>query len=1091
MQSIRILFQVSDEEIASNAQRSLFDGLANFDSGLAKSYAFIAVELTDASYARGRYAELAREINKRFPMPVFVLFRTTGGHLTLAFVQRRQHRRNSNRSVLGGVTLIREIDPEKPHRAHLDVLCELALSDRLAWMQRHGKPINFDGLLDALLFTLDTQELNKRFYRELFDWFNWAVSEARFPTGQKRTLPSEEHVIRLITRLLFIWFIKEKGLVDEDLFNETRVKELLKGYERDTGDSYYRAVLQNLFFATLNCEICKREWSSVRRQSHRIFSRYRFHREVQYPDKLFALFRQTPFINGGLFDCLDSVQSNSNSGWRIDCFTDNVTREGTRDYGLVSVPNRLFFEEHVDRRGIFTILNRYKFTVEENTPNEVEVALDPELLGMVFENLLAAYNPETKKTARKQTGSYYTPRQVVEYMVNEALIASLSAKVQPSDGDEEFWQERLRYLFDDADAYEDANELFEDEEAQALIHAIAQIKILDPACGSGAFPMGVLHKLTLALRRIDLENSRWEALQKEKARKRASSAFDAADQQARDSQLREISDTFERYRDSDFGRKLYLIQNSIFGVDIQPVACQIAKLRFFISLAIEQNVDSTKANLGIRPLPNLETRFVAADALLGFKSQKILDSDRSKELESALKSNRERYFHLSTRSNKLAAAEKDVALRQELAEELRRIGLPLGDAERISIWDPYDQNHQADWFDPNYMFGVNGGFDVVLGNPPYVESRSNLLPEEKKRLYGAQVKSDWKGVLPKGSDLLIYFFCRAGKLLNANGNCVMITQNAWLSTNYGLDFQKFANRRFWFHRILDAEEKFFPDVGSQNINTVITCTNRKRTETASYGLLDTSMRITNKKEILLTSGVKWGHLINMPQWFQSALDQVRALETSTGSRRATFGQGLNFPKKKLDDPEGGSVPIIAKGAHFVSTRCETMVDVPLSSTRSDKIPALLMPRGVGSRYYCTLNLGKSFSYSHVEAYLPDDHWLSDFHYCLWAYLNSSFAWLYREITGRKNLGGGLLKCEAFDMKAFPTNVDLDFGTEARQVAKLLSARNPLPVEEELQSKEHLFIDDLVFERLGIKHTATECRKALLEMVAFRTHRART
>ena len=136
--------------------------------------------------------------------------------------------------------------------------------------------------------------------------------------------------------------------------------------------------------------------------------------------------------------------------------------------------------------------------------------------------------------------------------------------------------------------FDDASEWFDDTETDAIVKTISELKILDPAVGSGALPMGVLHKLTLVLRRLDPDNSRWEASQKELAGKRATEAFNTQNQQERDAELTEISETFERYRDSDFGRKLYLIQNSIFGVDIQPIACQIAKLRFFISLAIEQ-----------------------------------------------------------------------------------------------------------------------------------------------------------------------------------------------------------------------------------------------------------------------------------------------------------------------------------------------------------------------------------------------------------------------------------------------------------------------------------------------------------------------
>ncbi|MDE0647334.1 MAG: Eco57I restriction-modification methylase domain-containing protein [Cyanobacteria bacterium MAG IRC4_bin_6] len=722
--AVHILFQVTDEEIneelSSGSQGGLFD-TRNFDQGLNKSYLFLAVELNQSRTSRSQYAEFTREINKRFPMPAFLLFRGSSGLVTLAFVQRRRHKRDDQRRVLGSVSLIRDIDPRQPHRAHRSILKELSLAHRLAWMGKHGKPGNFDGLLAALLASLDTQELNKRFYKDLFGWFNRAVAEARFPANQRRNLPPQEHVIRLITRLLFVWFIKEKGLVAEELFIEEQVRSLLKNYDPAKGDSYYRAVLQNLFFATLNTEISQRGFSARQQTTHRDFSRYRHQKEMADPERLLALFKQTPFINGGLFDCLDSFDATSDGGYRIDCFSDNP---GHRN--LLSVPNRLFFAAD----GLVSIFNRYKFTVEENTPVEQEVALDPELLGKVFENLLAAINPETRETARRQTGSYYTPRLVVDTMVEEALVAALAAKAPPHDGDRDWLQERLRYLLDYEDDFNDARELFEDAEAEATVGAIAGLKVLDPAVGSGAFPMGILHKLTLALQRLDPDNTRWQALQKERAGARANAAFETKDQQERDAELLDISQTFERYS-GDFGRKLYLIQNSVFGVDIQPVACQIAKLRFFISLAIEQQPNNDpSANYGVKPLPNLETRFVAANTLLALdNSQGVLTSPRTQTLEQDLRQSREQYFHANTRDLKLCTRQQDRELRDALASELRHIGMADSDAEKISRWDPYDQNAQADWFDAKYMFGNQDGFDVVIGNPPYQQVKKGTYPK--------------------------------------------------------------------------------------------------------------------------------------------------------------------------------------------------------------------------------------------------------------------------------------------------------------------------------------------------------------------------
>ncbi len=785
LESVQIVFQVTSDEIVSVNQPTLRFEADSFDKGQQKSFIFFAIELKDKSYARGQYAQFTREINKRLIQPTVVLFRTADHRLTIAFVHRREHKRDPERNVLGNVSLIREISPDDPHRAHLDILAELSLSDCVQWMADHDKPLNFDGLLSAWLDKLDTEELNRRFYRDLFGWFKWAVEESQFPS----TVPIEQQVIRLITRILFVWFIKEKGLVREEWFVRTEMEMLLNEFG---GSDYYRAVLQNLFFATLNTEMGARGFSTRDEPSHRVFSRYRYQSLIREKKLFNDLMKQTPFINGGLFDCLDDEESRSAGGRRIDMFSDPDPNDGPRAaqarreaWRELKVPDILFFDEH---QGLFSLLNHYKFTVEENTPIEQEVALDPELLGKVFENLLAAYNPETRETARKQTGSYYTPRVVVDYMVDEALVATLSEKAESKDGAEDYWKERLRYLLDYEDAFDDANELFEEAEAEEIVRAIAEIKVLDPAVGSGAFPMGILHKLTLALQRIDPDNKRWEALQKERARIKADAAFETPDKQERDAELLEISETFERYS-GDFGRKLYLIQNTIFGVDIQPVACQIAKLRFFISLAIEQEADKSLDNFGIKPLPNLETRFVAANTLLKLQAAEQLDLFRQQieTLKMNLVDNREQHFRATTRRKKLACREEDRRLRKALAKELNCAGLSQDDADRISRWDPYDQNEKADWFDSDYMFGNRDDFDLVIGNPPYVRADSgDQHLELRQRIEDSkQYETLWEKW-----DLYIPFIERSYKLLKPGGFTTMIVSDAYCHSKYAQKSQE-------------------------------------------------------------------------------------------------------------------------------------------------------------------------------------------------------------------------------------------------------------------------------------------------------------
>ena len=808
-ESVDLLFQLTEEEIGNNPNLEIPFGGGGIDQTRMESYLFFAIKLNGDHYTRTQLSQITREMNKPFDMPAMILFQH-GESLTFAVIDRRLNMRDESKDVLLKATLIKDINFAAPHRAHIDILFDLSIAE----LHRVHEFSNFPELHGAWRETLDTEELNRQFYRRLYDWFKWAVRQAKFPKDKKRSLKPEEHVIRLITRILFVWFIKEKGLVSDKLFDEKRVERLLKDYDHDRGDSYYRAVLQNLFFATLNTEIEKRRFSEGE-PDHRNFSVYRYKDQINRHEELLALFGETPFINGGLFDCLDDFKGIRAGGSRIDCFSD-------RHYKKLSVPNRLFFDKD---NGLFPLLTHYKFTVEENTPIEQEVALDPELLGRVFENLLAAYNPETGETVRRQTGSYYTPRAIVDYMVEEALVATLTGQVAPTNDNTELWEEELRYLFDYAQECDDASEWFNDDETDRIVGAISELKILDPAVGSGAFPMGVLHKLTLALRRLDPDNTRWKQLQEQHAGKRASGVFRTQDDQTRREKLLEIDETFKRYRDSDFGRKLYLIQNGIYGVDIQPVACQIAKLRFFISLAIEQEPNRDASNFGIKPLPNLETRFVAADTLIGLElseTRLLLQEDSVQRLINEIEGIRDKHFLTNNRQRKLDLEDQEDEYREQLKQELenqaakwvdfqqreieRKVAqLPnpehraqlreveekkyaerkkefdsgFEDARKIAGWKPYDQNARADWFDPEGMFGIANGFDLVIGNPPYVQLQKN--GGKLGRLYEPCNFDSFT----RTGDIYCLFYEKANQLSKDGGNVCFITSNKWMRAGYG------------------------------------------------------------------------------------------------------------------------------------------------------------------------------------------------------------------------------------------------------------------------------------------------------------------
>jgi len=523
---------------------------------------------------------------------------------------------------------------------------------------------------------------------------------------------------------------------------------------------------------------------------------YRYERFFKNKQKALELFEAIPFLNGGLFENLDKNIGKDNE-IRIDCFSNRPVHEKK-----LKVPDCLFWGDEVvidlskefgskkrkkeKVRGIIHILNSYKFTIAENTPIEEEIALDPELLGKVFENLLASYNPETQTTARKQTGSFYTPREIVNYMVDESLKASLSTLVSKKidNATEDDIKTGMDILFE----YTEKEHAFTDNEVFKIVEAISELKILDPACGSGAFPMGILHKLVFILNKIDGDNKKWRELQKQRAVKETESAYNLGNKEERHQRLKEVEEAFD-FNTSDYGRKLFLIENSIYGVDIQPIAVQIAKLRFFISLIVDQMMDENKENLGILPLPNLETRFVAANTLIGIdkKGQLELNFQNSEinEKEKELANVRERHFSARTPNTKEKYRLKDENLRNEIASLLEKDGFASDVTKKLAHWNPYDQNTSANFFDMEWMFGVKDGFDIVIGNPPYVRADNPAISKQRKLI----LSSKYYDTLWEKWDLMVPFFERGLKILRHGGNLIYISSDAITTSKYALKLQ--------------------------------------------------------------------------------------------------------------------------------------------------------------------------------------------------------------------------------------------------------------------------------------------------------------
>ena len=674
----------------------------------------LGITLKDSAPNRSELAEITRVFNRAFPFtPVTVIFKY-GHYISFANSERVKYKQEWREGEkVGKVTMLKDVDIAKPHAAHLKILADLAINET--------KIDSFSKLYNFWQTKFSLQALNDQFYADLQAWFYYASQNIKLPFKPDYINDKENvknFLVRLLARMMFCWFVKEKGLIKSELlelsdwegnkYNLTNDVEDIKFLH---SNSYYRGVLQNIFFNALN----QKEKKTIK--------------DFNWTKYLHANFEivwltQVPYLNGGIFDKLEE---------------DNA-KESIED-AVIKIPNFLFYGikqdqevttgrgararteiQKVEHKGLNTILKSYKFTLDENTPFEEDIALDPEMLGLVFENLLAELDPNLEESTinsiRKQTGSYYTPRKVIYEMVNDSLNLYLLKFIQekyPAIKDFKSDLNNLVYY----------NRIDENKSSfcLAIVHALDQYKVLDPACGSGAFPMGMLHRMVDLLKLVDPKNDKWVELKLKNV--------DAA-------QRTEFKKVLTTHLD-DYGRKLGIIRDSIYGIDIQPLAVQITKLRFFISLLIDQ-----KTSKGITPMPNIETKIICADSLKNIKAD-LFSPDAIEKLTDA----RNRYYQPDISHTE----------RQNIADEIVDI-LDLAfpsfafqiTGKRISGQNKELLKHwfthstiAAPFFNMDFFYPElknTGGFDCVIGNPPYGGTKISdevrtALDIESKDPYGA------------------------------------------------------------------------------------------------------------------------------------------------------------------------------------------------------------------------------------------------------------------------------------------------------------------------------------------------------------------
>lgn len=586
---------------------------------------------------------------------------------------------------------------------------------------------------EDLLSRFSVEVVNKLFYLEVAKYFDDLVSGNKdliLPSVSQDDLNTRKSfVVRLIGRLMFCWFLKQKKSASGQLIPD----EILSS--QAVTDNYYHSTLEPLFFEILNTSIDTRGIRS-------------------------DLFDKVPYLNGGLFNPQPEDFYELDRGTYL-----------SRHINTLKINDEWF-------KGFFELLEAYNFTIDENTIFDQELSVDPEMLGRIFENLLAEINPDTGNSERKRTGSFYTPRQIVEYMVDQSLIEYLktNTKLDPV---------KLSALVS-YDLSDDPEHPLSDAEKKDVVNAIDALKILDPSCGSGAYPIGALQKMVYILQQIDPECKLWLELR-----------------------LKNIPELYKqkivnevKSNPFNYTRKLEVIKNSIFGVDIQPIAVDVSRLRCFLTLVVESEVDDTKPNRGIEPLPNLDFKFVCANTLVDLPKAESagLFEDHSGIIE--LSKIMAEYFTCNAqRKNEIKL--KFINLQKEILEKaVTAFGKNTGELTlKLTTWNPFS-NSSNPWFDPRWMFGLEDKFNVVIGNPPYVKEDVN-----KKAFENLKSSECYQGKM----DLWYLFGARGIDLLVTDGVISFIAINNW-TTNDGAS--KFRNKL-----IREAEIVNYIDFGDFKIFT--------------------------------------------------------------------------------------------------------------------------------------------------------------------------------------------------------------------------------------------------------------------------------
>jgi hypothetical protein len=748
-------------------------GLVNEIYGIAnydKRFQILLIELNEkAKITPGHLRNLALSFEQEIQYPFFIF---TQDYKNFTFVLVEKQREDVG--VWKRKIIKLNLDRENAYHTDKEIIASIAITDL------PKSPMDIYKLLkDAL----NVEKVSKSFFEDykaaFFDIRKYVLKQ------DISIKQAHEFTQQLLNRIMFIYFIDKKHWLKHSpgfmrwYWNKYSEQKNKKEFE----DQFYTKWLQILFLEAFN---------------------NRFSHPAYMPQDFKDVLALAPYLNGGLF------------------------KDNELDHLDINLPDNFLYK-------ILMFFNKYNFTIREDLPLDVEVAVDPQMIGYVYESLA---NVAEEIYERQDLGIFYTPKVEVDFMCRRSLLEYLTKST-------DIKKEIMYSLLFEVDS-DEVNHILTQQNFESLEEALDNLAVVDPACGSGAFLVGMLNVL------VDLYRLIFRHLNREM---------------------------------TDYQLKKRIIGKSLYGVDIMPWAVHSAELRLWLSLMIES--DLTLSDLKLYPLlPNLNLKLRVGDSLvqeLGGLNLNLRDLHLSMQLKhklNELKAEKEKYYNneptAKFKSENAILEEELRIFTQILSEQIinltkKRQALTISQPEQIKAFettmsqkDVFDTEevkktiekeiqaidnevafltnikskiHEKKPFiwDINFaeIFGDKGGFDIVIGNPPYVRQekiappnklRTEITNEEKrdykdKLLKSVQVQFPQIRAINRKSDYYIYFYFHGLALLNDKGTFCFITSNSWLDVGYGKDLQEFLIKYVPIYAIYDNQSK--RSFEHADVNTII------------------------------------------------------------------------------------------------------------------------------------------------------------------------------------------------------------------------------------------------------------------------------